>query len=79
MSEVKLPESFKAEHFGKRLKAVIKRRGLTQREVSKSLNLTEAAISQMCHGMYFPALDTIVLMCKLLNVSMDFLIIGEVE
>ena len=77
MSELKLPDSYGREQFAARLLKAIKVKGMTQKEISCLLDVTEAAVSQWCNGVCFPSVENTVIMAMLLGVTLDYLVIGR--
>ena len=60
--------------FKDRLKECRLECGLTQLQVANALGLTLPAICQYEKGVREPSLDILVKLCKLLNVSADYLL-----
>lgn len=55
------------------LKALLKEKGMTQRELAKKANLTEAAVSKYCSGYQTPHLDVLCRIAVALDVTPDAL------
>ena len=66
-----------AEEFGARLRVIREKRGLTQQELAEALHMYRPQISKYEAGMVFPEGQTLVAMGKVLEVSMDELILGQ--
>ena len=62
------------ENFAKKLKELRMERGLSQRQVSKELGLSENAFANYEQGIREPSLDTLKKICEFFNVSADYLI-----
>ena len=63
--------------IGKRLKQVRKRLGLKQHQLAEMFKLTPGAISSYEIGRISPNWDTLVLICKELNINLNWLATGE--
>lgn len=64
----------KKENIGKNLKEIIDFLGITQVELAKRTDLTQAAISQIINGERIPSVDSIVAILKALNISFERLL-----
>lgn len=53
--------------FAENLKKFIQRRGLSQADVSKSLGVSEATVSQWCSGKISPRMSKVDKLCELLQ------------
>lgn len=53
--------------FAENLKRFIQRRGLSQADVSKSLGVSEATVSQWCSGKISPRMSKVDKLCELLQ------------
>lgn len=60
--------------FGRRLNAVLKYKGMTQRELSELIHMEDSSLSHYIHGHYIPALPNFIQIAKALNVSTDYLL-----
>ena len=67
------------ESIGERIKLKRKELNLTQLELAKKLNVTDRAVSKWEQGEGNPDLTLIPEIAKILNVSLDYLIIGKEE
>ncbi|MGN1200892.1 MAG: LexA family protein [Candidatus Caccovivens sp.] len=56
--------------FGNNLQFIRKSRGLTGEQLAKQLNVTSASVSQWENGKTFPSTQTLMELCKILNVSL---------
>jgi transcriptional regulator with XRE-family HTH domain len=65
-----------AEQFGERLRALRERRGMTQQELADALQMHRPQMSKYESGSVFPEGQTLVALGKVLEVSMDELILG---
>ncbi len=59
------------------LAKVRKERGMTQEELAKLTGINRVSISRYEHGINIPSIGNIRKLCKVFNVSMDYLIGGE--
>lgn len=60
--------------FAKKLKEIRESKGLSQSEVSKALGLSRNAFTNYETGIREPSLDTLKLICQILEVSADYLL-----
>ncbi len=60
--------------YGERLRQARKQKHLSQVSVGIKLNTTHATISRYENGKLEPNLDTLKALCKLYNVSADFIL-----
>ncbi len=60
--------------FGKNLKEVIDFLGITQSDLSKKANLTQASISQIINGSREPSLGTILKILNVLQIKFERLV-----
>ena len=60
--------------FAKKLKDISESKGLSQSEVSKALGLSRNAFTNYETGIREPSLDTLKLICQILEVSADYLL-----
>lgn len=65
------------KNIGERLSHLLKQNGMTQRELAKKVNVTEAAMSRYMQGTRVPRAETLSKMAKNLNTTTDFILIGE--
>ena len=61
------------EEFGKRLKESRKTAGFTQKEVAEKLNMTQQQYSRFENGVFELNYEQIIFICRLYDVSADFL------
>lgn len=61
-------------NFSCRLKEAIKRKGLSQKEVSLKVGITENSMSSYITGKVLPQVDVLLKLCTVLNISADWLI-----
>ena len=64
----------KTQDFAKKLKDIREGKGLSQSEVSKALGMTRNAFTNYEAGIREPSLDTLKLICQVLDVSADYLL-----
>jgi transcriptional regulator with XRE-family HTH domain len=65
-----------AEQFGERLRSIRENRGMTQQELADRLQMHRPTITKYETGAVFPEGQTLVALGKVLEVSMDELILG---
>ena len=58
----------------RRLREEIKNCGLTQKEIAKAIGVSPQTVSRYMHGDIFPALDTLARLCRLLDISSDYIL-----
>lgn len=61
------------ENIGKKIKLARKNAEYTQEELAEKLSLSPRYISQLERGIAFGSATTIINLCKVLNISSDFL------
>ena len=62
------------KNFGLRLKETLKVNGMSQQELAKKINMSQSVVNNYCTGKREPTLDVLVLICKALNESADYLL-----
>ena len=60
--------------IGDRLKKVLKKKGMKQVELSKVTGITNAAITHYIKGHTLPRLDHVIVICRVLHISADWLL-----
>ncbi|MDE6276167.1 MAG: helix-turn-helix domain-containing protein [Clostridia bacterium] len=60
--------------FKDRLTELLHDNGLTQSELAKMVFVSQSAISRYCTGENIPSIDVLLLICKILDVSADYLL-----
>lgn len=60
--------------FNESLKAIRKDRNLTQKDVARKLNVVESCYANYEQGRTEPSIETIIKLCKIFDVSSDFLL-----
>jgi transcriptional regulator with XRE-family HTH domain len=60
--------------FPQRLKAVLEERRMQQKELALILGISDRTVNSYCNGKSFPSLSGLAEICKILDVSADFLI-----
>lgn len=58
---------------GQRIESLLKKRGLTQKELAHYLGVTDNTVSYWCNDHRMPNLEQIIIISKYLNVSIDYL------
>lgn len=62
------------DEFARRLRSVIERSGMQQKELASSIKLSPARLSNYVNGHSEPSYDILVLLCRKLKVSSDYLL-----
>ena len=62
--------------MGQRLKAALKFRSMTQKDLATKTNITEASISRLINGERNPRTDAAIKICDALGVSLDWYVMG---
>ena len=57
-----------------RLNEVLKENGISQNALAKKLFLSQSIVNNYCTGKREPSLDVLILLCKELDVSADYLL-----
>lgn len=65
------------KNIGERLSHLLKQNGMTQRELAKKVNVTEASMSRYIQGARVPRAETLSKIAKNLNTTTDFILTGE--
>jgi transcriptional regulator with XRE-family HTH domain len=60
--------------FADRLKQVLKEKRIQQKELAMKLGISDRTVNSYCNGKSFPSLDALGEICRILDVSSDFLI-----
>lgn len=64
------------EYMGKKLRLARTISNLTQEELAEKLSLTPEYVSQIERGISYGSVETLINICKTLNVNADFLLHG---
>ncbi len=67
---------YNAEAVGKRIKNARKALNYTQAQTAEMINMSSKNFSQLERGMTGMSVNTIVSLCKVLNVSADYILFG---
>lgn len=65
--------------LGKRINTVRKERGLTTDQLSEMCNINDTYLRQIESGARMPSLSLLILFCKVLKISPDYLLRDELE
>ena len=57
-----------------RLRQAIKESGIPQKEIAKEIGVSAQTVSKYMRADVFPALDTLAKLCRLLDVSADYIL-----
>ena len=60
--------------FKYRLREVLAENGISQNALAKKLFMSQTIINKYCTGKREPSLDTLIAICKVLDVSADYLL-----
>ena len=60
--------------FSEQLKECLRTSNITQSELARTINMSQSVINNYCTGKREPTLDVLVLICKTLNESADYLL-----
>ena len=63
-----------AKIFGNRLKGLMKERGITNAELADVFEVSEKVIKRWCEGLSSPNIDNLILVAKLFNVRVDYML-----
>lgn len=62
------------QQFGKNVRSLRKAKRMTQKELARKIDLTDATISKWEDGLINPGLTHVIKLCQLLNVDLDALL-----
>ena len=62
------------KEFGDRLKKVLRDNKVSQIELSKKIGMSQSVVNNYCTGKREPTLDVLVLICKALDETSDYLL-----
>lgn len=65
--------------YGKRLREIRQEKGITQKELANLLSTTQSTIGKYEREELEPNVETIINICKIFNVSADYLLGSEDE
>ena len=65
--------------FAENLKSIRKERHISQEELAEIMGVSRQAVSKWEQGSGYPEMEKLLLLSKELNVSLDYLMLGEVE
>ncbi len=60
--------------FSERLKECLKATGVSQSELARRINMSQSVVNNYCTGKHEPPLDILILICKALGESSDYLL-----
>ena len=60
--------------FAERFNEILKQRNISQREFAKQIKMSSSIINNYCTGVREPSLDSLMLVCKALEESSDYLL-----
>ncbi len=60
--------------FSERLKASLKSCGLSQVDLAKKIGMSQGVVNNYCTGKREPTLDVLILICKALDETADYLL-----
>ena len=62
------------KNFGNRLKQALKQNNMSQSELAKKIGMSQSVVNNYCTSKREPTLDVLVLICKALDESADYLL-----
>ena len=60
--------------ISKMLKEILKAKNISQFKLARDLNLSQSVVNNYCTGKREPSLSVLISICKVLNVSADYLL-----
>lgn len=69
----------KLHEMGERMMALIKKQGLSQKDIAEAMEISQGSVSQMCRGQISPTLRWIFEVADLLDTTPAYLIDGVVD
>ena len=60
--------------FSERLNEVLKEKGMSQCELAKEIHMSQSIVNNYCRGKHEPPLDTLMLICKTLGETADYML-----
>ena len=60
--------------LSERLNLVLKTNGISQSELARRIGMSQGVVNNYCTGKREPSLDVLILICKALNESSDYLL-----
>ena len=63
-----------ARTLGRRLKGLMKERGITNAELADVVGVSEKLVERWCEGLSAPRIDRLILIVKLFGVRMDYML-----
>lgn len=60
--------------FSERLNIILKLNNMSQVALAKKIGMSQAVVNNYCTGKREPSLDVLILICKALNESADYLL-----
>jgi len=65
--------------FTSRLRKLREARGLTQRQLAERIQIEVAQVTRYERGQFLPNAETLISLARVLQVGLDFLLLGEAE
>lgn len=62
------------QFFSERLKESLKANGLSQSELARKIGVSQDAVNSYCTGRIKPSVDVLIIICKTLDESADYLL-----
>lgn len=69
----------KLHEMGERISELIKKQGLSQRDVAEAMEISQGSVSQMCRGQISPTLRWVFEIADLLGTTTAYLVDGVVD
>lgn len=60
--------------FSERLRESLKANGISQSTLAKKINMSQSVVNNYCTGKHEPPFDILILICKILGESADYLL-----
>ncbi len=65
------------DNIGNRIKTIMKEKGISQKELSKSIGISQSVISSYLNNKSFPTAPVIMKISKFFGITTDYLLFGD--
>lgn len=65
--------------FSENLKSIRKEKGISQEDLAEIIGVSRQAVSKWEQGLGYPEMEKLLILSKKLNISLDYLMLGEVK
>lgn len=72
-----MKQNYPPEGFYKRLREAIANSGLKMSEIRRKVNISDSCLYSYVNGVTLPSVTTLANLCRVLNVSADYLLFGR--